>query len=197
MALSDGGTGSCGASWLALQGAEQVRSFGAGPLAGSPVVTRHRVGSGTAWYVATTPDRATLADLVATVAREAGVRPAADVPDGVEAVRRGDRLFVLNHTAGRSRWPGRACRPATCACSRPADVLAEQRRALILDEVRRVGGVRVYELTRKLGVSDMTVRRDLDALARQGVLEKVHGGAARGAAARHEEPGFEAKSGRS
>jgi len=57
------------------------------------------------------------------------------------------------------------------------NLLAEQRRALILDEVRRRGGVRVNELTRKLGVSDMTVRRDLDALARQGVLEKVHGGA--------------------
>ena len=55
--------------------------------------------------------------------------------------------------------------------------LAEQRRALILDEVRRRGGVRVNELTRKLQVSDMTVRRDLDALARQGVMEKVHGGA--------------------
>ena len=45
------------------------------------------------------------------------------------------------------------------------NLLAEQRRALILDEVRRRGGVRVNELTRKLGVSDMTVRRDLDALA--------------------------------
>jgi DeoR/GlpR family transcriptional regulator of sugar metabolism len=67
------------------------------------------------------------------------------------------------------------------------NLLAEQRRSLILDEVRRRGGVRVNELTRKLGVSDMTVRRDLDALARQGVLEKVE-------ASTHE-PGFEAKSG--
>ncbi|MFI8929407.1 DeoR/GlpR family DNA-binding transcription regulator [Streptomyces sp. NPDC053474] len=74
-------------------------------------------------------------------------------------------------------------------------LLAEQRRALILDEVRRRGGVRVNELTRKLGVSDMTVRRDLDALARQGVLEKVHGGAVPVAEASTHEPGFEAKSG--
>src|SRR5258708_27583751 len=74
------------------------------------------------------------------------------------------------------------------------NLLAEQRRALILDEVRRRGGVRVNELTRKLGVSDMTVRRDLDALARQGVVEKVHGGAVPVAEATAHEPGFEAKS---
>lgn len=75
------------------------------------------------------------------------------------------------------------------------NLLAEQRRALILDEVRRRGGVRVNELTRKLGVSDMTVRRDLDALARQGVLEKVHGGAVPVVEASTHEPGFEVKSG--
>jgi DeoR/GlpR family transcriptional regulator of sugar metabolism len=75
------------------------------------------------------------------------------------------------------------------------NLLAEQRRALILDEVRRRGGVRVNELTRRLGVSDMTVRRDLDALARQGVVEKVHGGAVPVVEASTHEPGFEAKSG--
>lgn len=75
------------------------------------------------------------------------------------------------------------------------NLLAEQRRALILDEVRRRGGVRVNELTRKLSVSDMTVRRDLDALARQGVVEKVHGGAVPVSEPSAHEPGFEAKSG--
>ncbi|MEW2632887.1 DeoR/GlpR family DNA-binding transcription regulator [Streptomyces sp. NPDC048389] len=74
------------------------------------------------------------------------------------------------------------------------NLLAEQRRALILDEVRRRGGVRVNELTRRLNVSDMTVRRDLDALARQGVVEKVHGGAVPVAEPSTHEPGFEAKS---
>jgi DeoR/GlpR family transcriptional regulator of sugar metabolism len=56
--------------------------------------------------------------------------------------------------------------------------------------------VRVSDLTQSLGVSDMTVRRDLDTLARKGLIEKVHGGAT----ARHpgstDEPGFEAKVGR-
>lgn len=82
----------------------------------------------------------------------------------------------------------------TPAVSGNQNLLAEQRRALILDEVRRRGGVRVNELTRRLNVSDMTVRRDLDALARQGVIEKVHGGAVPVAEARTHEPGFEAKS---
>ncbi|UCM86751.1 DeoR/GlpR family DNA-binding transcription regulator [Streptomyces marincola] len=74
------------------------------------------------------------------------------------------------------------------------NLLAGQRRALILEEVRRRGGIRVSELTRMLQVSDMTVRRDLDVLARQGSLEKVHGGAVPVAERRTHEPGFEAKS---
>ncbi|GGT51099.1 DeoR/GlpR family DNA-binding transcription regulator [Streptomyces purpureus] len=74
------------------------------------------------------------------------------------------------------------------------NLLAEQRRALILDEVRRRGGVRVNELTRRLNVSDMTVRRDLDALARQGFVAKVHGGAVPVVEPSTHEPGFEAKS---
>ncbi|OON71390.1 DeoR/GlpR family DNA-binding transcription regulator [Streptomyces tsukubensis] len=79
--------------------------------------------------------------------------------------------------------------------SESQNLLAEQRRAMIVDEVRRRGGVRVNELTKRLGVSDMTVRRDLDALARLGVVEKVHGGAVPVVEASTHEPGFEAKSG--
>ncbi|EFG05348.1 DeoR-family transcriptional regulator [Streptomyces clavuligerus] len=98
---------------------------------------------------------------------------------------------------GAQRWhtveDGDAEGPAL-AVTDHQNLLAEQRRALILDEVRRRGGVRVNELTRKLHVSDMTVRRDLDALARQGVVEKVHGGAVPVAEASTHEPGFEAKS---
>ncbi|MET9403670.1 DeoR family transcriptional regulator, partial [Kitasatospora sp. NPDC002965] len=56
-------------------------------------------------------------------------------------------------------------------------LLAPQRRALILDRVRRDGAVRVAELADRFGVSDMTVRRDLEALARTGAIEKTYGGA--------------------
>jgi DeoR/GlpR family transcriptional regulator of sugar metabolism len=73
-------------------------------------------------------------------------------------------------------------------------VLAQQRQALILEEVRRSGGVRVSELTRQLNVSDMTIRRDLEALAERGLLEKVHGGATAIGEHSTDEPGFEAKS---
>lgn len=73
-------------------------------------------------------------------------------------------------------------------------MLAQQRQALILEEVRRNGGVRVSDLTRQLNVSDMTIRRDLEALAERGLLEKVHGGATSIAEHSTDEPGFEAKS---
>ncbi|MEV7523563.1 DeoR/GlpR family DNA-binding transcription regulator [Streptomyces sp. NPDC091371] len=72
--------------------------------------------------------------------------------------------------------------------------LAHQRRALILDAVRRDGAVRVADLVGRLGVSDMTIRRDLDALARSGAVEKVYGGAVAAAGTRGHEPGFDAKS---
>jgi DeoR/GlpR family transcriptional regulator of sugar metabolism len=52
--------------------------------------------------------------------------------------------------------------------------------------------VRVSELVSVLGISDMTVRRDLDALESRGELEKVHGGAVSPAYSANE-PGFEAK----
>ncbi|MEV7780192.1 DeoR/GlpR family DNA-binding transcription regulator [Kitasatospora sp. NPDC088351] len=74
-----------------------------------------------------------------------------------------------------------------------AQPLAGQRRVQILDLVRAQGGVRVTELVRDLGVSDMTVRRDLDALARRGLIHKVHGGAVKVDAPLSGEPGFETK----
>jgi DeoR family fructose operon transcriptional repressor len=50
-----------------------------------------------------------------------------------------------------------------------------------LDEIRAEldaeGHVRVAELAERLGVSEMTVRRDLDALAELGVAHRVRGGA--------------------
>jgi len=73
-------------------------------------------------------------------------------------------------------------------------MLAGQRQMLILEEVRRRGAVRVSELTVLLGVSDMTIRRDLDVLAGSGLVEKVHGGATVRGALSTDEPGFQAKS---
>ena len=73
-------------------------------------------------------------------------------------------------------------------------MLARHRQSLILEDVRRAGSARVSELTQRLGVSDMTIRRDLEVLARAGLIEKVHGGAVLPGAPSSHEPGFEAKS---
>src|SRR5689334_5476447 len=71
-------------------------------------------------------------------------------------------------------------------------MLARQRRALILDLVHRDGGVRLRDLMHRLGVSDMTVRRDLEDLAKQGLVTKVHGGAMLPAGAPPAGPGIDA-----
>ncbi len=55
--------------------------------------------------------------------------------------------------------------------------LTEQRRRRILEELRRRGAVRTIELARAFSVSPMTIRNDLAALARKGLIERVHGGA--------------------
>ncbi|MFN3346264.1 MAG: DeoR/GlpR family DNA-binding transcription regulator [Candidatus Bipolaricaulaceae bacterium] len=55
--------------------------------------------------------------------------------------------------------------------------LTELRRRRILEELRRRGAVRTIELARAFSVSPMTIRNDLAALAKKGLIEKVHGGA--------------------
>jgi len=82
-------------------GAETVARFSSGGLQGQPAVTRHRFGRGTAYYLATRPDGASMASILAEACRGAGVEAVASVPAGVEAVRRqgddGSFLFLLNH----------------------------------------------------------------------------------------------------
>jgi DeoR/GlpR family transcriptional regulator of sugar metabolism len=48
---------------------------------------------------------------------------------------------------------------------------------LTLRLVQGAGRGSVAELSQRLGVSEMTVRRDLDELERHGMIERVHGGA--------------------
>ena len=51
------------------------------------------------------------------------------------------------------------------------------RRAQILELIQRSGGVSVGELARTHDVSPITVHRDLEQLAAEGLVERVHGGA--------------------
>ncbi|MDQ2751188.1 MAG: DeoR/GlpR family DNA-binding transcription regulator [Pseudonocardiales bacterium] len=76
---------------------------------------------------------------------------------------------------------------------RACAVLAQQRQDRILTELRRAGAVRVADLTELLNVSDMTIRRDLEQLATDGVARKVHGGAVLAGQVGFE-PGFAVKS---
>ncbi len=73
-------------------------------------------------------------------------------------------------------------------------MLANQRRAAILATVEEKGAARVSELVDQLEVSDMTVRRDIERLDREGLLERVHGGAVAVQPRATDEPGFTAKS---
>jgi DeoR/GlpR family transcriptional regulator of sugar metabolism len=58
-----------------------------------------------------------------------------------------------------------------------SDVTTYRRRQSILDLLRKQPGVRVSELAIALGVSQGTVRNDLNALEENGRLKRVHGGA--------------------
>ena len=53
---------------------------------------------------------------------------------------------------------------------------APARRIFIMDMVRNTGFCSAVELSRDLGVSEMTVRRDIQRLAREGLARAVHGG---------------------
>jgi DeoR/GlpR family transcriptional regulator of sugar metabolism len=56
-------------------------------------------------------------------------------------------------------------------------VRSAERHQVIVERLRAADRVSVQELVEATAASDMTVRRDLDYLAAQGVLKRVHGGA--------------------
>jgi beta-galactosidase len=74
--------------------AAETVPYKGGELDGLPALLR----KDRAWYVSTLPEPEALRDLLARIAEGAGVRPVlGGLPEQVEAVRRGDALFVLNH----------------------------------------------------------------------------------------------------
>lgn len=96
-----------------------------------------------------------------------------------------------NHTA-LTATPTTAQNAAHVATPAIGRLLGHQRRARIVDQVRLHGAVRVRELTEQFGVSDMTIRRDIETLDAENLVRRVHGGAA--ARPDSEEPGFRIKS---
>jgi DeoR family transcriptional regulator, fructose operon transcriptional repressor len=64
----------------------------------------------------------------------------------------------------------------------------ETRKRMIFDVLLRQETITVTELSRILSVSDMTVRRDIRSMEKEGLLRQVHGGAVRVQKNEAEEP---------
>ncbi|MFC5132925.1 DeoR family transcriptional regulator [Paeniglutamicibacter kerguelensis] len=54
--------------------------------------------------------------------------------------------------------------------------MSEERQNRILRELALRGSLNAADFARSLGISGMTVRRDLALLEEQGALQRVHGG---------------------
>ena len=68
-----------------------------------------------------------------------------------------------------------------------------ERHELVCESVQAAGRVHVGDLAARTGVSEMTIRRDLEELEERGVLTRVHGGAISNVS-RSYEPGFAVRS---
>lgn len=57
------------------------------------------------------------------------------------------------------------------------DLSIDERREEILQLIKLNGKVKVVEMSKLFGISEVTIRNDLSDLERAGVLERIHGGA--------------------
>ncbi|MFF6981363.1 beta-galactosidase [Streptomyces sp. NPDC008343] len=85
------------------RGAETVWRYADGPAAPGPAVTRHRSGTGTAWYISTRLDAQGLGAVLQAACADAGIPSRGALPRDTEVVRRsgdsGDYLFAINHSS--------------------------------------------------------------------------------------------------
>src|SRR6266705_1730967 len=65
-------------------------------------------------------------------------------------------------------------------------MLAAERKRLIAESIRSKGVVSVAQMADALGTTEITLRRDLRSMAREGLLVRTHGGAVLPAALGHE-----------
>jgi len=70
-------------------------------------------------------------------------------------------------------------------------MFAEPRRRILLDRITRQGFATLDELVKSLGVSESTVRRDLEALDLAGSVKRTHGGAVFATAEARAMPAFD------
>jgi beta-galactosidase len=111
--LDDGSTAGLWSERVRLHGAEVLRRFAGGELAGLPAQTRHPFGAGSATYLATRPSAEALSAIVGEFLSAAGVVPVVAADRGLEVVRRAGThasfLFAINHddVPKRLSAPGR------------------------------------------------------------------------------------------
>jgi beta-galactosidase len=103
VSLSEYGTGVKWSERARVTTASVLAAYSAGPVQGSPAVTRNSVGKGTAYYVGTSLSTAAVSQLLAEVAGAASVAPLVAAPEDVEVVVRSDGdtswAFAINHTS--------------------------------------------------------------------------------------------------
>jgi len=56
-------------------------------------------------------------------------------------------------------------------------MLGEERRQYILNLINKTGSIKAIDIAKTLNLSEITIRRDLDRLAKKGMLKRTHGGA--------------------
>lgn len=88
---------------LRADDAEVLATYQGAGLTGRPALTRRTTAAGgQAWYLSTVLAPEILARVVGDCTAAAGLVAPVDCPPGVEAARRGDVLFLLNH-GGQAR----------------------------------------------------------------------------------------------
>jgi beta-galactosidase len=105
--LDDGSVADVWTEALEARDAEVIARYTDGPLPGTPALTRRAVGDGVAWYLATWLDDDATAALADRLTREAAVARFDAPRPGVEVVRRGRYLFVLNRSHSPAAVPAR------------------------------------------------------------------------------------------
>ncbi|GAB2455542.1 beta-galactosidase [Conyzicola lurida] len=105
-------TGTLLAEEIHLDGATELATFVGGRLDGRPAFTVNAVGEGRAYYLATIPDAAGSGSVLAHVFTAAGVQPVVDdLPETVEAARRGDVVTLINHSSEPAEVPSGTLAP--------------------------------------------------------------------------------------
>lgn len=79
----------------------------------------------------------------------------------------------LRHSARNTK----ADSPSSVMALESDPMLIEERRQHILAIAQNEGRVRVRDLSKALGISQITIRKDLDHLQARGLLQRSHGGA--------------------